>query len=1447
MAERIVKKVVIEVDDKGSLKKTGKDSQTLNRNMKGLSQQSSNASKNFSKQAQGMQGVLVPAYAEVAARVFALSAAYQALSKAADFRILIQGQAEYAKRTGKNMADIAKQVQKASKNMLGFQDASSAVALATTSGISSGQIVKMTKAAVDSSTALGRSVTDTMDRLTRGIVKAEPEILDEIGVIIRLDQVYKDYAESVKKSTAELSEGEKATARYNAIMGQLETKFGGISDNVDPNYMRAAAAAVMDVVAKASSEILRVFNPILKFLSETKEVIVVILAVIVKTLAGKIFPAFESFGKRIAAYPAKMGDNVQKLTAKVQKMNAEIVKARNLSVNAGVALDKANDPKFRGAAYRTGATTRSQQMTNLRSMRATNIRMSSALGTGDTASYKGQAFTRKMLEKRIADEMRLRSEIGKTHKQSEVYWKKATANATRFNRAMAQTKMLFASAAKSATMYFSKTKSLIADHGIIKGTIRSVKILQRQWLMAGKAAGFYQKALKGVTAATATLGVVAAAAAAAVNALFGIIMWLTLIVSLGKMILNIFVDFDTPFKRAADAAKTLNDELKEQETLFSQKDSVINFDNAATSFDEAMQQAQFADNFASSLYESTSKAMKALSAEMGEMGFWEGTFDWMKSLFGMGSLDYQMKALRKNLSLTASGPGGSEIISEITAKYLEQASLSLTRSWNDAETAKWNTANAGPNAKPGVVKKAMEAATAAGKANPSIKIARTMEDFLTSPFFQDLTDDAQQSKLLEIYTDLNTAQKKAAETAKALGLDITAIVTDFEALSKASTKFTDALVVKTAAHDAAMQHEKLIKMFTGTSVPNQTKVLALQKQGLLPDNIDQTALIAAQDAGDQTATMLEALEIYSKIDDKIEDILGKSAHWVTLNEDLLRATNDTLLTQLDLHKANVYGGDSFKTSYLKNKLKEIKINEDLERFYILEAEYKELGNKATAADDLRYYQAKYGIWNDMAKMTFGQNEGLNTYQKTSRAMGRRTTLAGKYQRKEKDLSYEYNQFMRQATRTGQDRKEIEVILGNFEELKKLLNDTKIQEYKETAHSILDSVAISIANINIAVNDTVETLKTALEMRTFRERLNEMGVGKYMDTSKVSDEKLVRMFTKHGHAEERALPGKIKAATLEIQKLELEQQYRGESKGMLEFRKKVAEIEMNTATEWVKQEEKRLALAVAIKKARGELRSAQLEQDLGWLRDSIQTIGDAFGNSIKGAFNDIFMNKGFSMDKFRTTLAQGFATAASTNIGNVAQNAVFGNKGFLANALRKTPLEPFIDDLFPKSQLEVAKDQLKELEKQTLIMTGGGLTSKLFSTKGDAPAPNAQGALVDFLAYFASKAFGLANGGYAKGGFRAFANGGMVNKPTLGLLGEGKYNEAVVPLPDGKSIPIKGSTGDVTVNVTIDSDGSSQVEADGGESAKKLGYMVSQAVQSELVAQQRPGGLLNSYG
>ena len=115
--------------------------------------------------------------------------------------------------------------------------------------------------------------------------------------------------------------------------------------------------------------------------------------------------------------------------------------------------------------------------------------------------------------------------------------------------------------------------------------------------------------------------------------------------------------------------------------------------------------------------------------------------------------------------------------------------------------------------------------------------------------------------------------------------------------------------------------------------------------------------------------------------------------------------------------------------------------------------------------------------------------------------------------------------------------------------------------------------------------------------------------------------------------------------------------------------------------------------------------------------------------------------------------------------------------------------------------------------------------------------------------------GFADGGIAEGGFRAFANGGKVTSPTLGLLGEGKYNEAVVPLPDGKSIPVIGGSGggETTNNVSISinmEQGTAQSSSSGGDGAGSadsmalLGDMIAGQVQQLLMDEKRPGGILS---
>jgi len=92
--------------------------------------------------------------------------------------------------------------------------------------------------------------------------------------------------------------------------------------------------------------------------------------------------------------------------------------------------------------------------------------------------------------------------------------------------------------------------------------------------------------------------------------------------------------------------------------------------------------------------------------------------------------------------------------------------------------------------------------------------------------------------------------------------------------------------------------------------------------------------------------------------------------------------------------------------------------------------------------------------------------------------------------------------------------------------------------------------------------------------------------------------------------------------------------------------------------------------------------------------------------------------------------------------------------------------------------------------------------------------------------------------------RRYAGGGIANSPQLAMFGEGSTPEAYVPLPDGRSIPvkIKGNGGDVgNIVVNVDAAGT-QVQGD-APNANKLGEALGAAVRAELIRQKRPGGLL----
>jgi hypothetical protein len=274
----------VKVDDKGSTKKVGLDakktsdkldnlstsSRTADRNMKGVGAQSSNTSKNFSKMQQGMGG-LVGAYASLAAQMFAVSAAFQFFKRAGDLSVLQKGQQAYASATGVAMKSLSDSIVEATGAQITFRDASQAAAIGVAAGLSPEQLNKLGAAAKDVSAVLGRDVTDSFNRLVRGVTKAEPELLDELGIILRLETASKNYANALGLNKDALTVYQKSQAVTNEVLNQAESKYAAIlkvTGGGAVNQFNRLGKAMDDVVMSIQTGILPLASAVAKALEQ---------------------------------------------------------------------------------------------------------------------------------------------------------------------------------------------------------------------------------------------------------------------------------------------------------------------------------------------------------------------------------------------------------------------------------------------------------------------------------------------------------------------------------------------------------------------------------------------------------------------------------------------------------------------------------------------------------------------------------------------------------------------------------------------------------------------------------------------------------------------------------------------------------------------------------------------------------------------------------------------------------------------------------------------------------------------------------------------------------------------------------------------------------------------------------------------------------------------------
>ena len=334
-AEAAAKKTTKAVD------KTAKSTENLGhktggarRQLHGMAGMTSNSTKQFSKMQQGMgkgSSGLVGAYATLAANVFAATAAFTALRSAAQTAQLVQGLEAVGEASGRNLGALAQRIREAADGALSLDQALRTAATGASANFSDAQLLGLTKVAKGAALALGRDVGDAQDRLVRGAAKLEPEILDELGIFVRLDDAAEKYAASIGKTASELTRFQKGQAFTNEIITQGSEKFSEIADAVDPNPYDRLAASLTDLSKKFMNLVNSVLGPFVDLLANNQLLLAGFFAIITKGVIKAALPALSTMGGKMAELGMKIQQTAEaEVRANERAQKAIVEKTRTL-------------------------------------------------------------------------------------------------------------------------------------------------------------------------------------------------------------------------------------------------------------------------------------------------------------------------------------------------------------------------------------------------------------------------------------------------------------------------------------------------------------------------------------------------------------------------------------------------------------------------------------------------------------------------------------------------------------------------------------------------------------------------------------------------------------------------------------------------------------------------------------------------------------------------------------------------------------------------------------------------------------------------------------------------------------------------------------------------------------------------------------------------------------
>ena len=323
----------------------GKSTERLGRNQTRLAQASASAGRSFAAQSAGLGGV-VGVYAAAAANVFAITAAFTALNRAAQFATIIQGTEQLANAVGSSANEVISSLKNITQGQLSIVEAATQANLALSAGFNVDQIEELGEVALKSSRALGRNLTDAFQRITRGAIKLEPELLDEIGIFTRIEPAVEAYAASINKSASQLTQFERRQAFVNQVIKDGQAAFQDIEDDgkSTQEVFESLVANFSDLAIVATKFLADALVPLASFLDQNLGNRIVLLGAVGTLVFGRLR---ESLGLLATQGLTALGSKLENL--------GESLRSRKVDVEALAAAQAKASAAFIGGGALTGA------------------------------------------------------------------------------------------------------------------------------------------------------------------------------------------------------------------------------------------------------------------------------------------------------------------------------------------------------------------------------------------------------------------------------------------------------------------------------------------------------------------------------------------------------------------------------------------------------------------------------------------------------------------------------------------------------------------------------------------------------------------------------------------------------------------------------------------------------------------------------------------------------------------------------------------------------------------------------------------------------------------------------------------------------------------------------------------------------------------------------------